>query len=204
MKRSDFGSFYKNDFVDISLHDQLLEELVPLSKLKPTNIDQNGVFGDIYQDDREYNLFLTIGHIRNWCDTDDGPLDSLLPPGFKRYKDICKQAMIENGMKNPVARSMIVFTKPSVAKWHKDYISPEMQTDPRYRWISFYVLSEEPPKSTFMVSPGPDGPGPWKLGFKVDLATNMVIAHNQNLGHEYLIMEETKTNILTIIWYDIV
>jgi hypothetical protein len=194
MKRSDFQFFYKHQYLDEQLHDKIVQELDILRNSKSIEINTDGSMIEL---DGSY------GHIRNWFDLNDHPLDSILTPAIKTYKNLCKEEMIKSGMKNPILRGVLNFYNPDSIKWHKDYVEPEMQVEPTKRWITFYVACPEKPKSTFMVGPNADGPGIWNLGFTLDLEPNMLIAHNQNLGHEYIMLEKAEINIFSLLWYDI-
>jgi hypothetical protein len=195
VKRSDFQFFYQRDYLEKNLHDKILEELPVLDNSKSLEINEEGNI---------IELDIPSGHIKNKFYTSDEPLDSILTPGIKTYKNICKQEMIHRGMKNPVLRGVLNYSNPVSMAWHKDYVEPSMQIEPTKRWITFYVACPKKPNSTFMVGPNSDGPGIWNLGFTLDLEPNMFIAHNQNLGHEYIMLEKAEINIFSLLWYDIV
>lgn len=195
MKRSDFQFFYQLDFLDKNLHDKILEELAILDSSRSLEINEEGNI---------IELDIPPGHIKNRFNMSDEPLDSVLTSGIKTYKNLCKQELLQSGMKNPVLKGVLNYNNPASMSWHKDYVEPEMRVEPTKRWITFFVACPEKPKSTFMVGPNSDGPGIWNLGFKINLEPNMLIAHNQNLGHEYMMLERTEINIFSLLWYDIV
>lgn len=191
MKRSDYKYFYIQNYLNISLHDLILEEL---NALKDTSfiVNENGTISETDQGD---------GHIRNNRIEDD-VINEILTPGIKQYKDLIKHLMKEKGMVLPTIRGILNYHNPESIKWHQDFVSNEMYIDPQKRFVTFYVVSNQKLNSTFMVGPNLDGPGLWNLGFKINLEPNLLIAHNQNLGHEYMNMGTKDIHILSMLWYD--
>jgi len=191
MKRSDYKYLHISNYLDLSLHDLIFQELTTLSS-ESIIINQDGSITKTTENN---------GHIRNNRIEDD-IIDQLLTPGIKQHKDITKKLMKEQGMLLPVVRGVLNYHNPKSMKWHKDFVPPEMDTDPKKRVVTFYVASKQNIDAMFMVSPNSDGPGIWNLGFKINLEPNMLIAHNQNLGHEYIDLGTKNINILSMLWYD--
>lgn len=191
MKKSDFNYFNIPNYLDLSLHDLILKEIPFLDNTDSVIINQDG----------SKSVDIGKGHIRNNRINED-VLDELLPPGIRQLKDITKNLMLSKGMVLPIARGFLNHNNPNSMSWHKDYVQPEMQIDPKKRIVTFYIAAPKMPNAKFMVSANADGPGIWNIGFKLDLVPNTIIGHNQNLGHEYVQVENKEINIFSILWYD--
>lgn len=192
MRKSDFSYFHVPNYLDIELHDLILKEISILDNTDSVTINQDGTIS--YIDPGK-------GHIRNNRINDD-VLDQILTPGIRQLKDITKNLLLSKGMMLPVARGFLNFPNPNSMAWHKDYVEPDMQIDPKKRIVVFYVVAPEMSSAKFMVSPDAEGPGIWNLGFKLDLTPNTLIGHNQNLGHEYIRVDDKEIHIFSILWYD--
>jgi len=197
MKSSDLNYFYEKDFVSIDLHNQILDELPVLASQNSIVIDKDG---NIALELNESGKSST-GHIRNTCIKDE-PLDSILTPGIREYKNIVKQYLKNRGMVLPVLRGIQNYHNYHSMTWHKDFVSPEMEIDPKKRIVTFYIASYEVPDDTLMVSPTSSAFETWKIGFKLHLVPNLFIGHNQNLGHEYNRIGNKDINIFSLLWYD--
>jgi hypothetical protein len=197
MKRSDFVYFNIDQYLNLSINKLIIDEL-PVFDNKDSIIilsDGSVTAQNLDPDSKPQ------GHIRN-NQLEENTLNTILPTGFLELKNKTKQLVIEKGFSKPVLRGISNFKNPDSIKWHKDYISPEMQIDPKKRIVIFYIAADNLIDATFMVSPGADGPGIWNLGFKLNLANNLLIGHNQNMGHEYQINTPHDINILSLLWYD--
>lgn len=195
MKSTNFRYFSKNNYIDISLYNSLLEDIPLIEQASSSIINTDGTI--------TYNLD-TKGHIRNLCDNSDRPLDSILPTSVIEFKNLLKVTMLQEGMKNPVVRGVQGVSDPPSIKWHKDYVSPELQIEPSKRWITFFIICEDNTKNTLMVGPSGSSIELWNIGCKYELITNLLIGHNQYLGHEYIRLAPLQGHIFSILWYDLI
>ena len=142
-------------------------------------------------------------HIRNNC-LDETAIDKMLSPSIRTVKNNIRPVVIENGLVNPMIRGLQNFRHPESIRWHKDIVPEDMSIHSSKRFVTFFVVSEDQIHSDFMVSLNPTSIELWNIGFKLSLETNMLIGHNQYLGHEYNKLRDSKINIFSFLWYDTV
>jgi hypothetical protein len=142
-------------------------------------------------------------HIRNNC-LDETVIDKMLSPSIRTIKNIIRPLVIENGLAKPMIRGLQNFSNPDSIRWHKDVVPEDMYIHSSKRFVTFFVVSESQIHSDFMVSLNPTSVELWNIGFKLELETNMLIGHNQFLGHEYNKLRDSKINIFSFLWYDTV
>jgi hypothetical protein len=142
-------------------------------------------------------------HIRNNC-LDETVIDKMLSPNIKTVKNTIRPLVIENGLVKPMIKGLANYSNPDSIKWHKDGIPEDMKIHNSKRFITFFAVSEDQIHSDFMVALNPTSIELWNIGFKLELETNMLIGHNQHLGHEYNKRQDSKINIFSFLWYDTV
>jgi hypothetical protein len=158
----------------------------------------------IIEEDGTVNFHPTnTNHIRNNC-LDETVIDGMLSPSIKTLKNIIRPLVIENGLVKPMIKGLTNTTNPDSIRWHKDAITKDMKIHNSKRFVTFFVVSEDQIHSDFMVALNPNSIELWNIGFKIELESNMLIGHNQFLGHEYNKLRDSKINIFSFLWYDTV
>ena len=196
MKRSDYRCFCNTNFLDDALYQSML-------------IPENQFVGKglMVSDDGSYTVDLEEFTLKNRY-KDNSVLLTALPTSLAKVIEVTKNRLIREGLKNPVAFNIRALVNPESDPmsrghgWHKDYNCVPHIDDPLKLWITMMVLSNDASDSTFMVSPGPEGPGLWNIGYKKIVCPNMLFAHNMNLGHEYIAGAKNNLSLLYIRWYD--
>jgi len=192
--KSKYRYFYKTNFLNNDLLTNLYQEILEFEKENEKTIDQSG---------KIITNLETTNHIRNNC-LDETFLDSILSPTLIKVKNLIRPYVVEHGLNKPMCKGMVNYYNPDTIKWHKDFISDEMYIDDYKRFVTFLVTSPKPIKSNFLVSSHPESVKLWGLGFHLDLEPNMLIGHNQHMGHEYNKLEDSTISIFSFLWYDTV
>ena len=196
MKKSDYQYFCVHDFLDESLHSQMV---LPENQCQTLNvlITEDG------------NTIVDTGNdlVRNRY-KDNSIVVDLLSPAFKSVLEQLKNQLIKQGLNNPIVYNIAVFTNPvtipgtSGHGWHKDYNPIKHISDTSKLWITFLALSSSEIDTRFIVSPTADGLTLWDIGVDLTLASNVAIGHNMNLGHNYIAASKNNLSLIYIRWYD--
>jgi hypothetical protein len=192
MVSSKYKYFLKKNFLELSVHDNLYSELLSFESQNEIVID---TLGNITTNAKEKN------HLRNNC-LDESFLDSVLSPYIRQVKDCIRPLVAEQGLQKPMLKGLKNYNNPFTIKWHKDYVTEDMRIEDSKRFITFLVVSPGPIKSNFMVSSSADSVKLWNLGFVTDLEPNMLMGHNQYMGHEYNKIQDSNVCIFSLLWYD--
>lgn len=196
MKKSDYKYFYHYDYLDSDLHDQVLTS-GSLNWDKGILVDRDGSVSPT--DD----LIL-----KNRCLNDDSIfMQHLSQPMFSTV-DIVKRSLIDFGAKNPIAFNIGTLTNPSPTPgskahgWHKDFNIVEHINDETKLWIVMLIFTNESVNSKLTVSPTPEGPKLWNIGFDAELKSNFMMAHSINLGHHYIPGSKNQLKLVYMRFYD--
>jgi len=186
--------FLKENIVPSELHNQLLIDVPNFEKSNAFVINKNGT--------TTHNL-TRYNHIRNNFQ-DDSMFDMLVDDSIVELKNLIKPLLLEQGLIKPVIKGVQNYTNPNSMSWHKDFVPEEMAIDPLKRFISFVILSNDELDHEFMVGSSAESYNTWKLGLHTKLKTNLIIGHNQNLGHEYIKKGDGNICIFSLLYYDLV
>lgn len=197
MKKTDYRCFYKTSFLDSDTHDDIFKskELLWESGFL---IDEDGTYTETKEDKILKNEYKNSNTI---------VLD-YLPSSLQTIVSKVKDELIKNGAVDPVLFHAATMTNPNPDpmsrdfKWHKDYNSVYHASDETKVWIVMVVFGDESINSRLKVSPTPDGPELWNIGFDLELEPNLMLAHTINLGHEYIKNDKNNLNLLHMRWYE--
>ena len=196
MKKTDYQYFCIHDFLDESLHSQMV---LPKNQCQSADV--------LIAEDGNTILGTNDNVIKNRY-KDNSIVMDFLPPAFKSVVEQLKNQLIKQGLKNPIVYNIAVLsnlvTVPGTNGhgWHKDYNPIKHITDTSKLWITFLALSQSEIDTEFVVSPTTDGPTLWDIGVDLTLTSNVAIGHNMNLGHNYIVNNKNDLSLIYIRWYD--
>lgn len=196
MRRSDCKYFCKTDFLGQDLYQSMLDPKNQRTGMKGLVISETGEVS-------ESNDYV----VRNYC-LDQSPLHNILPKALSEVVNAIVPLLKDQGLKDPKVRHIYNIAntnsheKSDSLGWHKDFNVEKNIRDPLKLWITFLILSNDKTNSKMIVSPTKEGPSLWNIGLDLTLETNQLIAHNFNLGHEYVKLDKNDLNIMYIRWYD--
>jgi hypothetical protein len=195
MNKNELKYFFIKDFLnDSDVHNRVCSDILLFEDSPAAIIEEDGT---------THFHPTKKNHIRNNC-LDETVIDKMLSPSIRTIKNIIRPLVIENGLAKPMIRGLQNFSNPDSIRWHKDVVPEDMYIHSSKRFVTFFVVSESQIYSDFMVSLNPTSVELWNIGFKLELETNMLIGHNQFLGHEYNKLRDSKINIFSFLWYDTV
>jgi hypothetical protein len=195
MNKNELKYFFIKDFLnDSDVHNRVCSDILLFEDSPAAIIEEDGT---------THFHPTKKNHIRNNC-LDETVIDKMLSPSIRTIKNIIRPLVIENGLAKPMIRGLQNFNNPDSIRWHKDVVPEDMHIHSSKRFVTFFVVSESQIHSDFMVSLNPTSVELWNIGFKLELETNMLIGHNQHLGHEYNKRQDSRINIFSFLWYDTV
>ncbi len=195
MKKTDYKWFYQADFLEDSLHNQLVESL-SLGFKSGLFIDEEGTVTE------------TQGNVVSNRYHDNSILKSKVSKDTLLAIELIENKLIESGVKVPVLFNLSTLVGPRPTPdmksygWHKDFNIIEHIQDPLKLWFTMLTLTKNDVNSEFMVSPTPEGPDFWKMGVRTVATSNKLFGHNMHLGHEYAPKENNNVCILYMRWFD--
>lgn len=197
MKKSDYRYFYHTDFLDKSLHDTVFysKELIWEDGLL---INEQGEFSKTEGD----------GVLKNRYKDDDTIIFQHLTPNLRQIAKEVKNSLINQGSVNPILFNLNPIHNPDPDSltqgygWHKDFNLVEHIQDETKLWIVMLIFAKDKINSRLKVSPTPEGPGLWNIGFDLELTPNFMMAHTINLGHDYTVGDLNNLDLLYMRWYE--
>jgi len=195
MSRTNFKWFYESDFLDLALHEQMLDptnQCIDLGLL--VDVDGNVTTGNGGESSNRYR--------------DNSIFKDNIPFATKVLIEILENKLIDAGVKVPTLFNFMTIVNPhplpgmKAYGWHKDFNLIEHIQDPLKLWFTMLSLTRHEVNSEFMVSPTADGPEFWNIGVRTTVESNKLFGHNMKLGHGYFPKDKNQVGILYIRWYD--